>query len=68
MSSGGHEMTYESGLAASYRDRSRQLRGIADLDADQKNASALRKIAAHYDKMADSLIALDAEQRKRLRA
>jgi len=55
-------------LAASYRVRAKQLRGIADLDADQKTASALRKIAAHYDKMGDSLIALDAEHRRRLRA
>ena len=47
-------------LAASYRDRAKQLRTIAGLDADKETASTLRNVAAQYDKMGDSLVDLGA--------
>ena len=52
-------MTAESDLAASYRDRAKQLRAIADLDADKQTVATLRKIASDYEKMAAPLTATD---------
>ena len=58
-------MTIESKIAASSLDRAKQLRTIADLDADKKTSAMFRKIASDYEKLAASLAALDAKKEKR---
>ena len=57
-------MSVESKTAASYLERAKQLRAIADLDADKKTSATLRKIASNYEKLAASFTALDASQER----
>ena len=61
-------MMSERELAASYRERAKQMRGLADSEADQRTAFMLRNVAAQYDKLGDSLADLDAKHAKRLKA
>jgi DNA-binding ferritin-like protein len=61
-------MVSERDLAASYRERVKQMRDLADTEADQKTASMLRKVAAQYDKMGDSLSDMDARRMTRLKS
>ena len=52
-------MTEETDAAAQYRHHAEELRAIATEAFDPKTKKALLKIAADYDRMAESMDAID---------